>query len=38
MLQHIRAIDPAKRSDNQVVATLPQQTIHTISANIKQFF
>lgn len=38
LLQHIRAIDPAKRSDSKVVATLPQQAIRAISTNIKQFF
>ncbi|KRN26649.1 hypothetical protein IV36_GL001633 [Liquorilactobacillus mali] len=38
LLQHIRAVDPTKRSDGEVVATLSQQEISSIRTKIQQFF
>ena len=38
LLQHVRAVDPTKRSDGEVVATLSQQEISSISTKVQQFF
>ena len=38
LLQHVRAVDPTKRSDGEVVANLSQQEISSISTKLQQFF
>ena len=38
LLQHVRAVDPTKRSDGEVVAALSQQEISSISTKVQQFF
>lgn len=38
LLQHVRAVDPTKRSDGEVVATLSHQEISSISTKVQQFF
>ncbi|KGO32502.1 type II toxin-antitoxin system PemK/MazF family toxin (plasmid) [Oenococcus alcoholitolerans] len=38
LLQHIRAIDPTKRADGEIVATLSQQEMSSIRTNVQRFF
>ncbi|WP_415618740.1 type II toxin-antitoxin system PemK/MazF family toxin [Liquorilactobacillus sp.] len=38
LLQHVRAVDPTKRSDGEIEATLSQQEISSISTKVQQFF
>ncbi|MGA3366725.1 type II toxin-antitoxin system PemK/MazF family toxin, partial [Lactiplantibacillus pentosus] len=38
LLQHVRAVDPTKRSDGEVVSTLSRQEISSISTKVQQFF
>lgn len=38
LIQHIRAVDPTKRSDGEIVATLSPQEISSISTKVQQFF
>lgn len=38
LLQHVRAIDPTKRSNGQIEATLKPEEIQLITSRIRQFF
>jgi len=38
LLQHVRTIDPAKRTDGKVVAKVPSRLIEMITSRIQQFF
>jgi mRNA interferase MazF len=38
MLQHIRAIDPSKRTDGKAVTRLTQKEINILSQRLVQFF
>lgn len=38
LLQHIRAVDPKKRSNGEILATLSQQEMNSIRTKVQQFF